>query len=74
MNRDSGFLDDIGHAAQFLVLFLQLAEIRVTSCKSLQPVLQIGIERVDIPSVIKVVEILIIMVLTICCLKPIEMV
>ena len=51
-DRDSRFLDGIGHAAQFLILFLQLAEIRVLSRKFAESVLQIGIEGVDVPGII----------------------
>lgn len=52
MDRDSGFLHDVGRAAQFFVLIFEFAEVWVTSCKSFQPVLQTGIERVDILGVI----------------------
>jgi len=48
VNWDSGFLYGIGHATQFLVLVFQFTEVLVTSREFTQPVLQIGIERVDI--------------------------
>ena len=52
MDRDSRFLNGIAHTAQFLVLAVQPTEFRVTSREFLQSVLQVGIERVDIPGII----------------------